>query len=278
MLTLDFDTLAWRFRGDTLDKQGSFGRDGSWHSFQPDVLNLGPDDGFEIADGTIVGRMTIGSTRVPFMATNSFVHTVADAAGAYKIMSHAIGGTNNNFAFGGDITADGTIRTCGVTGYVVAACPAASVVTGTVAASGTQFAVTTSLGTSYTFRVATIAGEKMLLRSGLRTDDGTRRFWVGLDQDAALPGGFAQGPNTDGLWAMTSLSASSLSSALSLTWEVGPQMIRSGVGSSTAFPGLVNYTTQNEGVFMAMQSTRLSFVFSAHDNPVATNYVEIGLR
>ena len=277
VLTLDFDARTWRMNGNGIDQTGAILSDAGGFAFQPAGLAPAFNTArFFVANDTVTGGFRFPEGVVPFVAPRLFVSSIADGAGTYNFLTRTVDtvAPANNAIFQGELTADGKLRTCGdAIIYSIATCPDASVSTGTVTVAGNVFTSTTPLG-AFTFRIARIGADKVVLRASVSTIT-ARRFWVGAPATTTFAPGTFTGANTDGNWSTTALSATA--HLATITTSAGTTFNRSGdarfVLGSMLFLG-----TTTGGSYFAVRSGELGVIMSARDSGAAPGFVEIGRR
>jgi len=273
-LNLDFDARTWRMNGAGIDQSGSIATvDGGMFAFQ-----AGSTARFQHVQDTVIGGFRFGDTVQPFVAPRRFANTVADTVGEYHFLSVVLdpAAPSNTLIFTGEITTGGTLRTCSdSTIFVIALCPAGSVVTHTLAVNGDDFGATTSAGT-FPFRVARIGSDKVFLRAS-GSSGTSRRFTVGVPAQPSYTRGQFRGANSLGQWATTQMAASTFTTtALAAN---GGTVTRSGnlqqlSGNSPA--GMVSLTDPNLGFFFSIRAMHLNVTVAARNNPNVPGYVEVG--
>jgi hypothetical protein len=277
-LTLDFNARTWRVLGNGVDSSGSFSASGSEFTFDPTgVVPARNNARFTAGSDTVTGAFRFAQGLVPFVAARTFITTIDGAAGAYKFLTRTVdpAAGPGNFIFTGEIVAPNTWRLCNDNVlFTIATCPAASVITGTVTVAADQFTASVP-GGSYTFRVARVGNDRLLLRASASTGT-SRRFWVGVDQAAPFADGSFTGVNTAQQAASTTVAGGTLTSTF--LGEGNTPSGRTGGVATAGVPGLLDITTVADGNFFAVRTADLGFVFAARDNPVLPGYAEIGRR
>jgi hypothetical protein len=275
-LNLNFDAMTYSVSGNSLNVTGTFALEGSKYVFLPaptgSVQNTAK---FSVANDTVVGGFPAGAGVIPFVAPRTYVTRVDDAVGTYNFLSRTVdpAGTPNNSIFNGEITASGLLRTCNdLIIYTIDLCPAASVVTGTVTVSGSDFTALTPNGTIL-FRVARIGSDKVLLRASASAGT-SRRFWVGTPAVAYTPGTFSV-VNTLGHAGTATVSLSEHSSTL--VEPDGTTVNVSGTSRSTGLPtGLLALDTADLGKFFAIRGADIAVIVASRDSTQAPALVQIG--
>lgn len=281
VLTLDFDARSWRMRGNGLDQSGTIGSDAGGFIFQPAALApVFNTARFFQAGDTVTGGFRFPEGVLPFVAPRQFVTSVAEGAGVYNFLTRTVdtAAPANNAIFQGELTAGGMLRTCSDALIdAIAACPEASVSTGTVTVAGNVFTSTTPQG-AFPFRIARIGADKVFLRASISVGT-SRRFWVGVPATTAFAAGTFTGANTDGNWSSAAISSSA--HVATITTPAGTSLSRSGdaqgVGNGP-LGGLLVLRTASSGSYFAVRSGELAVIVSARDSAAAPGFVEIGKR
>jgi hypothetical protein len=279
-LSLDFDRRSWRLRGDALDQSGAFSSDGGSFSFQSTAVVTGTNTArFQTATDAVVGGLRLGSAVLPFVAARSFVASIAEAAGVYHFLERTVDATAapSSAIFQGEITAGGQLRTCGdATIHAIANCPSASVVTSTLTLADTQFTAA-GAGGSFSFRIAKLGSDRVLLRAGPSTGS-ARRFWIAMPATSAFASGSFAGANTNGQWSTATLNATTHSA--SLLSEAGGTLTRAGTSqpvgdSASGLASLLRLAVPNSANHFAIRNGALAAVVSAPDSTNAPGFLEI---
>ena len=282
-LNLDFDTGAYRITGNGLDATGEFSlRNTAKGEYALDAGTAIPAPGsprFHLVDNTLVGAFRLPSGTVPFIASRSFVTSLAEAAGTYHFLTRELdpaAPNDNSSIFDGELQAGGTFRFCNDFGvFSMAACPPASVVTAAVTVQGDEFRGDAGGGAVFPFRVLKLGSSRVFLRASPAA--GTlRRFWVGVPAGTRF--GTAsdyEGQNTSAQWTFDfTLDAATYSA----NWlGGGSNFIRSGTASET-LPGLLNIATPDVGNFFATRADSLLVLSSARSNPTVPGYFELAVK
>ena len=273
-LSLDFNANTWQMTGTGINQSGSIGTADGAFTFST-ASNTAR---FQHVQDTVIGGFRFGDGVIPFVAPRRFVTTVADAVGEYHFLTSVTDPVegNNSLIFTGEITTGGTLRTCAdSTIFVIAMCPAGSVVTHTLAVNGEEFGATTAAGT-FPFRVARIGTDKVFVRAS-GSSGTSRRFTVGVPAQPSYTRGRFRGANSLGQWATTELAASTFT-----TTAIAPNggtvqrsgTLRSLLGNSPA--GMLSLTDPTLGFFFSIRATHLNVIVSARQNPNVPGYVEVG--
>lgn len=275
-LNLNFDAMTYSVTGGSVNASGAFVAEGSKYVFLPAPAGATQNTAkFTIANGTVIGGFKFSAGVIPFVAPRTFVTTIADAAGTYNFLSTLVdtAAAPDNTIFSGEITAAGQLRTCNdPTIYTIALCPSASVVTGTVTVSGSDFAAATSTGT-VRFRVATVGADKVFLRASASTGT-SRRFTVGTPAVAYASGTFSV-VNTLGQAGTTSVSLTAYSSAL--VTPAGATVNSTGTVSAAALPaGLLAVSTTDIGNLFTIRAGDIGVIWAARGNTQVPGLVQIG--
>ena len=286
VLNMDFDKKTYRMSRDGFNVTGAIGSGPGGSFFAPtaSIVPLGITARFVQSNEAVIGGFPFPGGVLPFVAPRSFYKTLADGAGVYNIVTRSVdtptspaSATANTAVFQGELRADGKLRTCNDPAIsTIADCPTASVVTGTVAIAGDVFTSTTPTET-IPFRIAHIGADKVLLRASA---SGTaRRFWIGTPATTTFAAGSFSGANTDGNWSALNLSPTAHSATL--TTPAGATLSRSGTAHAFAngtLASLLSLATPNNESYLAVRSSELAAVVSAHGSTAAPGYLEIGSR
>jgi len=277
-LTLDFDASAYRIVGNGLDETGAITAIGASFALTPPGASPPVNNArFNVVDTAVVGAFRFGGVVTPFIASRTFVATIAEAAGEYKFLSTTVdpAAPSNNIIQTGEIVAPNTIRVCNdAVVATMAACPAASVATGTVSVTGADFRADFGTSGGYPFRVARIDGERVFLRASTSTGT-SRRFLVGIDVNTGYADVTFAGINSEGQSTITRIDGTSLTSTLRSEADVQTTRTGNRIGAG-AVPGLASIGTVADGFFFSMRTASLAFLFAARDNPTHPGYVEVG--
>ncbi|TFZ04033.1 hypothetical protein [Ramlibacter humi] len=277
-LSLDFDAKTYHLKGAGTDDTGSFSASGSNFQFTPAGTAPAVNNAtFSQFGDTVAGGLRIGAKVVPFIASRSFVTTMGEAEGQYKFLTTIVdtAAPANNNIFTGEIVA-GTFRQCNdLTIYTIATCPAASVRTAVVTNDGPDFTADFGAIGKITFRIAKVGTEKIFLRAS-QSAGTSRRFWIGLNQSATFSDVAGAGVNSESQGTTTNVTTAALTSTQRT--ETNVQTARNGPAVATLVPGLLGINTAADGLFFAMRSADMVFVFAGLDNLVHPGYVEIGKR
>lgn len=287
VLNLDFDKKTYHMSRDGFSDTGAIVSAGNDFFFAP-AGAVAPPAGttarFVQTNETVIGGFPFPGGVLPFVAPRAFYKTLADGAGIYNFVTRSVDTPASGTAkadtaiFQGELGTDGKLRTCNdLTFYVIANCPAASVITGTVTIAGDVFTSTTPTG-AFPFRIARIGSDKVFLRASVSSAT-ARRFWIGMPATTTFAAGNFAGATTDGDRSATSLSSTGYSTVL--TTAAGTTVSRSGaarpVGPDT-LSSLLRLTTPGNGDFFAVRSSELAAVVSNLGSTVAPGYLEIGKR
>lgn len=272
-LNLDFDARTWRMNGAGIDQSGSIATVDGMFAFQ-----AGSNARFQHVQDTVIGGFRFGDAVQPFVAPRRFATTVADTVGEYHFLTVVLDSAapSNTLIFTGEITTAGTLRTCSdSTIFVIALCPAGSVVTHTLAVNGEDFGATTTAGT-FPFRVARIGSDKVFVRAS-GSSGTSRRFTVGVPAQPSYTRGVFRGANSLGQWATTELATGTF--ATTALAANGGTVTRSGTlrqlsGNSPA--GMLSLTDPNLGFFFSIRAMHLNVTVAARNNPNVPGYVEVG--
>jgi hypothetical protein len=283
-LRLDFDRRTWRMRGTGVDESGTFASESGGFVFQPVTTGTTATTNnarFQQQSDAVIGAFRFSSGLLPFVASRSFVTSIAEAAGAYNFVTRTVdsAAAANTAIFSGEITTGGQLRTCGdTTIHAIANCPSASVTTGTLTVSGTEFTAQTS-GGNFPFRIARLGTDRVLLRASVSTGT-TSRFWVGTPATGAFANGSFSVTNSDG--AAGTLTFTAAAHSATLQSAAGASSTRSGtttpVGdSATGLASLLRLDTTTSGPsFFAVRNSVLAALVASRDSTVAPGFVEIG--
>lgn len=278
-LNLNFDTGRYRMSGNGLDESGGFGTDANGLFFMPAGVIVGANTArFALSNDTVIGAFRFAEGVLPIVAPRVFASTVAEAAGNYNFLTRTVetAGAANIAIFNGEITTGGQLRTCNDSIiYRIAECPAASVVAGTLTVSGTEFTSTTP-GGAFTFRIARIGTDKVLLRASPSTAT-ARRFWVGTPGTSAYAAGGFAGGNTDGHWSSFSVSPTSHSATLMLS--TGGTATRSGTSTTVGageLGSLLRLSTASGAQYFSIRATNLGVIAATRDSTQVAGFMEIG--
>lgn len=280
-LTVDFDAKSYRVNGNGVDQTGTFKADGSEYTFAPGNATgaTGVDTTrFRYVNDTLVGAYATPDGVLPFIAPRLFVTAAADATGVYNFIGRTVdttGAPANNTVQQAEITADGHLRTCDDAQiYTIAACPAASVTSGTLTVAGDTFSSATPNGT-FTFHVAKVGSDKVFLRASASSGT-TRRFIVGLPETTFAAGSFVGG-TSEPAWGTASLGTGTVST----TGTRPDGSTNTMTGNVAAVPSIGNLlvvTTASSGNFFASRSGDIGILFAARNNAFAPGYVAIGVK
>ena len=281
-LNLNFDTGAYRITGDGLDKTGEFSLSNAGkgeYALDTGTATASPGSPrFHLLGDTLVGGFALPGGSVPFIASRSFLTSLADAAGTYNFLTREIvtAGTNDSSIFSGEIQAGGTLRYCNdSTVYAIATCPPASIVSAAVTVQGDEFRADTGAGV-IPFRILKVGSSKVFVRASAGTV-AARRFWVGVPAATAFAAASDfEGQNTKGQWTFDFTLDTTTYSA---NWnEPGANFIVNGGPALTVVPGLIRITTSGDGNFFAMRTGELLVISSAQNNPVNPGYFEFAVK
>lgn len=275
-LNLDFNAMTYTVSGNSVSAVGSFAAEGSGYVFLPAPAGAARNNAkFSLSNDTVIGGFQFGAGVIPFVAPRSFVTTVADAAGTYNFLSREVDSpaASDNAIFSGEITAAGELRHCfNSQVFTIAACPVATIRSGPITISGSEFAAATPDGT-IRFRVARIGSEKVVLRASASVGT-SRRFWVGTPAVAYTAGTFGV-VNTLGEAGTSTVSLSSHSSTL--VAPAGTTASVSGAVNAAGLPtGLLGMTSTDRGSFFAIRAADIAVIVAARGNPTVPGLFQIG--
>lgn len=275
-LNLNFNAMTYTVSGNSVNASGSFAAEGSGYVFLPAPAGAVRNNAkFALSNDTVIGGFPLGSGVIPFVAPRSFVTTIADAVGTYNFLAREVdpSAASNNAIFSGEITAAGELRHCfNAQVYTIAACPAATVRSGPITISGSEFAAATPDGT-IRFRVARIGSDKVVLRATASIGT-SRRFWVGTPAVAYTPGTFGV-VNTLGEAGTSTVSLSAHSSTLVRSDGIAVNF-SSSVNSAALPTGLLGMVSPERGNFFAIRAADIAVIVAARDNPTVPSLVQIG--
>ncbi|WP_298933001.1 DUF4214 domain-containing protein [uncultured Ramlibacter sp.] len=284
-LDVNFDARTYRITGPGLDTGGTIASEGSEFVFQSAEAIAGVNNArFTYSNDTLVGGFRFASGVLPFVAARSFVDTVAEAVGTYNFLSTVIdtAAAPNSAIFTGEITAAGQTRTCDDnTIYKISLCPAASVASGTLSISGTEFRSSTSQG-AFTFRVARMGNDRLFLR-GSPSSTTARRMVVGTLESASFAAGTFTGVTNRGERVSTTINGPSYASA-ALSQAGGASSSRSGTASATGTTapssispaGMVAIRTSAGDNMFAIRGSGIAVVVSSRGSSTLPGYMEFG--
>jgi hypothetical protein len=288
VLALDFDANLYSVSGNGLSETGSISSNAGVFSFQPGNAT-GPTGvsttRFTFADGAVVGEYALPGGAVPFVATRSFLQTVAETVGTYNLAGRTVdtaGGAPNTTIQQARITSDGRFITCDDIGiFTIEACPPASQTVGTVTvANGLFTAQTPSGGVQY--RVTTIAGDKVFLRASQAAGT-TRRFIVGTPAGTSFLAGTFNGASTEPAWGTVNIGSTAFST--SFVYPSGVTVATSGTVSSVGGPSAstgnilrLDSTAGSTANFFAVGSAKLGAMVSTRGSAVLPGYIALGVR
>lgn len=281
-LSLNFDAKTYRMSGNAVDVSGTMGTVGSSFAFAPAAAASANTARFAQANDAVIGGFSFDGGVIPFVAPRSFVTTVADAVGTYNFLITTVdtAAAANNAIFAGEITADGQLRTCHDNIiYTIALCPAASVTTGTLTVSGSDFVSTTASG-AFNFRIARMGTDKVFVRASPSSAT-ARAFWVGTVVTPSYASGTFTGATTLGEWSVSSVtsstySATALTPSGSAVARAGTATLLSASPSSVSPGGILRLSTVDRGDFFSIRAANLGMVVAARDSTAAPGFVEIG--
>jgi hypothetical protein len=282
-LNLDFDAGAYRLAGGGLDTNGSFvNKNASQGMYAFDDATWAGALGsprFQLLGQTLVGGIALPSGTVPFIASRSFLTTLADAAGTYHFFGRVVdmAGPEQSIVTHGELLASGTMRTCNDPApFTIAACPLASISTSTLTVQGDEIIADPGGASQVSMRVVQIGNSKVLLASQAVTAT-AKALLVGVPDTGAFAAGAFEGHNTNGQWAVDFNVGPG---AYSANWAgPGGNFIRPGTASAGPLAGLVTVDGGvGEGMFLAARTPDLLVMTSAPGNLSWPGYMEIGLR
>jgi hypothetical protein len=275
-LTLSFNAMTYTVSGNSVNASGSFAAEGSGYVFLPAPTGAVRNNArFSLSNDTVIGGFQSGSGVVPFVAPRSFVTTVTDAVGTYNFLAREVDppAASNNAIFSGEITAARELRYCfNSQVYTIAACPAATIRSGPLTVSGSEFAAATPDGT-IRFRVARIGSDKVVLRASASTGT-SRRFWVGTPAVAYTPGTFGV-VNTLGEAGTSTVSLSAHASTLVASNGIAVNF-SSSVNSAALPVGLLGMVSPERGNFFAICAADMAVIVAARDNPTVPGLFQMG--
>jgi hypothetical protein len=287
-LALDFSAMTYHVTGNGLDQGGAIQADGKTFNFQPGNATGASGTSttrFSFVVDTVVGEYAVPTGPVPFIASRAFATSVPTTTLTFNMLGRNVDATTGagitTTIQQAQVTSDGRLLICSDNIiYEIANCPAASTFTGTVTAAGDLLTATATAanGSIFTFRIATIGADKVLLRSYLSID-GSRRFLVGLPAETTFSGGTFVGGTTEPAWGSATLTATTF--ATTGTSPTGVTTTRNGtatqVGGAT-FANLLGVTTTDAGKYFAVAGSQLGVVVAARGSTLAPGFMAIGVR
>lgn len=292
-LALDFDGGTYRVTGNGVDQAGAIAARGAEFLLQPgnSVGATGTSTTrFTVGSDTVVGEVGLPEGTVPFIAPRLFENTVAAAVGRYNLLGrrlNADGSLESTSIQQGEITADGHLRTCEDSRiFEIAACPPASVVTGTVTVVGDVFTSETPAG-SFTFRVARVGGDKLFVRASA-SGAGTHRFVLGTPAITSFAPDTFAGGTTEPAWGSMGLAADASGTTFSFTVTgtepTGAITTRTGTATAVGAAGtdtrasLLAVATADAGSFFVTRSAEIGAVIAARGSTLAPGFIALGRR
>jgi hypothetical protein len=283
-LRVDLDARTWRVQGSDVDQSGSLAASGSMFQFEPS--NSVGDAGtntlrLDFGTDSAVGNFAFPQGVLPFVAARRFVTSVQAAAGTYNFLTRRLdtAAPVDTRIQQGEVTSDGHYRVCNdATIYLIAFCPSASLLEGTVTLAGTQFTASTPQGT-LTFRVAEMGDDKVFLRASA-SGATARNFQVGMPAVDAFASGSFEGGASDGSWgtAVIGTATFALSGTTPSGATVGTAGTAAALGSNNGLGSLLGLATGSDGFYFATSSAELGMVLAARGNVTAPGFVAIGRR
>ena len=283
-LRVDLDALSYRVQGADVDQSGSLSADGDVFQFEPSNSsgNAGTNTlRLDFATDSAVGSFAFPQGVLPFVAARKFANSAQAAAGTYNFLTRRLdtAAPVDTRIQQGEVTTDGHYRVCNdSTIYLIAFCPAASLLEGTVTVAGTQFTASTPQGT-LTFRVAQVGGDKVFLRASA-SGATARNFQVGMPAvNTFAPGTFA-GAASDGSWgtAVIGTATFAINGTQPDGTTVGIAGTAAALGSGNSLGSLLGLSSPADGFYFATSSAELGMVLAARGNPAAPGFVAIGRR
>jgi uncharacterized repeat protein (TIGR01451 family) len=207
-LVLDFNALSYSMSGNGLAAGGSFTADPSGGGY-----TIGGNARFRVQPDLIVGGFDFGGGVKPFVAARSFVADLSALAGTdfntLGVNSPVGSGSSDSRIFAAR-WGTSTVAFCvDNVIYTLAACPAASVWTYNITATGLDNEFTgfdPVHNDTIVFRVAKSGTESVYIRVGTTADGTTRQFRIGVPNASGLTAASTSGAASDGSWSAITLT------------------------------------------------------------------------
>lgn len=284
-LALDFDANRYRVTGNGVDQSGAIQANGAAYDFLPGNASGaagGSTTRFSYTTSTVVGEYALAGGTVPFVASRTFATRLPTTALTFTMLGRTVdtaAGTADTTIQQGQVTADGRLLVCNDNQiFEIGACPAASLITGTLSIAGDVFTAATSSG-NIPFRIASIGTDTVFLRASVSTGT-TRRFVVGLPAVTSFTAGTFVGGTTEPAWGSITISPTTFSSTG--TSPAGVTTTRTGTATAVvggpSLGGLLGVTTSNAGSFFATSGGQLGAVVAARGNALAPGFMALGVR